>query len=67
MHAGAPAPFHGEPEPLAIAQTEALGEVLQSSGDSGDEALTSPLGRYTANTLDRIPWNGRLRHQDPSC
>ena len=42
-----PAPFHGEPEPLAIAQTEALGEVLQSSGASGDDCLlyTSPSPR----------------------
>ena len=47
-----PAPFHGEPEPLAIAQTEALGEVLQSSGASGDEAFTHP---HWVDTRP-IPW-----------
>ena len=35
-----PAPFHGEPEPLAIAETEALGEVLQSSGDADGGTFT---------------------------
>ena len=37
-----PAPFHGEPEPLAIAETEALGEVLQSSGDADGGTFTHP-------------------------
>ena len=47
-----PAPFHGEPEPLAIAETEALGEVLQSSGVSSDGAFTHP---HWVDTRP-IPW-----------